>query len=371
MGANLSIVPHSAAPRPDHDAQSCADTTGSTGGHRTQSPNTRRAYEADWNRFVTWCTRHGQPPLPAQPAAVARYLRDAAAAGRPPLAPATVLRWASAIADRHRRSGYPPPTATAAVQTAVADIRAARALAERRAPRRAAPLMTTDIVTMVAFARKETLRWASEVYERRDSALLLIGYAGALGRTDLVELSRADVRVDPGQGLLVRVKSARGTPIMRRLPITETHDSCPACAAVRWAQTLAASEAGGRRALIRLLKTAEPFDRHVCTAAPPRSRADSPFFRSIRQNGNLCSTPLAGSSVHRMIRRRAQRAGFDDEFVAALGVHSLRAGFIIQAAGNGTPTAAILRQTGHAGPASLQRYLAAPPADDNPIDLGL
>jgi site-specific recombinase XerD len=375
IGSNLSLVPNSAASQPGHGAESGADTTVSTALPRGQSPNTRRAYDADWSRFVTWCGQHGHRPLPAEPAAVAHYLRDADAgnrAGQGAYAPATLLRWASAISDRHRRSSYSSPTASSVVAAAIADIRRNHGSAGVRAPRKAVPLMTSDVAAILAFARKETVGWASEVYERRDGALLLIGYAAALGRAELVGLTCADVRAHPGEGLRVRVRRAGGRGRVQPLPVADSHETCPPCAALRWSQVVAAFDSGGRRAVIRLLKTADPFTRHVCDAPRPRTTAESPYFRSIRQNGNLSATPLAGASVHHVIRRRAQRAGFDDEFVAALGVHSLRAGFITQAWSNGADAAAIVRHTGHAGPASLERYLLPNPDVANPAaDLGL
>ncbi len=85
-------------------------------------------------------------------------------------------------------------------------------------------------------------------------------------------------------------------------------------------------------------------------------RARAPLFRSIRKNGNLSDTALSGSSVHAAIRRRAALAGYDDTLVAQLGGHSLRAGFVTQAFRNGADAHAIMRQTGHSNPATVELY---------------
>ena len=207
---------------------------------------------------------------------------------------------------------------------------------------------------MIAAARKDTTGWASEVLERRDSALVLMGYAGALGRGDLVAMLCGDVTKHLHDGLEVRVRRPNGANAIR-LPAGESHDTCAPCAALRWMQVVAAFDSGGRAAVIRLIKADDPFDEHICGAPLPRTRARAPLFRSIRKNGNLSATPLSGASIHLAVRRRARLAGYDDEFVARLGVQSLRAGFIAQALRNKADAQSILRQTGHVGHGALQQ----------------
>ncbi len=85
-------------------------------------------------------------------------------------------------------------------------------------------------------------------------------------------------------------------------------------------------------------------------------RARAPLFRAIAKNGNLSDTALSGASVHAAIRRRAAAAGYDDNVVAQLGGHSLRAGFVTQAFRNGADAHAIMRQTGHTNPATVELY---------------
>lgn len=340
--------------------------------HR-HSPNTRRAYDTDWDRFVTWCKQHRHRPLPAHPEVVARYFREAAqvpnADGQPVYAAATLRRWAAAIADRHRISKHPSPTANEAVRQALSAITNAAATTRRSRP--AAPLLTADIAAMIAAARKDTTGWASEVLERRDSALLLVGYAGALGRGDLVGMLCGDVTKHPHDGLQVCVRRPNGANAIR-LPATESHATCPPCAAQRWMQVVAAFDSGARAGVIRLIKADDPFEDHVCGAPLPRTRARAPLFRAIRKNGNLSPTPLSGASIHLAVRRRARLAGYDDDFVAGLGARSLRAGFIAQALRNGADAASILRQTGHIGAAALQRYAPAEPHAHNAVNgLGL
>lgn len=119
---------------------------------------------------------------------------------------------------------------------------------------------------------------------------------------------------------------------------------------------MSASDTGGRPSVIRLLRGRDPFDDHVCRGGVPRAAARVPLFRAIAKNGNLGTTPLSGAAIHKTIRRRGERAGYDATLVSQLGGHSLRYGFVTQAFRNGADAHAIMRQTGHSTPAMLERY---------------
>jgi integrase len=350
-----------------------AEPVAAPAGRPARSANTRRAYDSDWARFVTWCADHRHRPLPASPLVVAAYLRDAANArnddGEAAYAVSTLGRWLAAIADRHRMAGRPSPTTNDAVRQAFSAI--TKLEATRTIPRSAAPLLTADITAMIAAARKDTTGWASEVLERRDSALVLVGYAGALRRADLVAMVCGDVTDLPRDGFELRTRQPNGANTIR-LPAGESPDTCAPCAALRWMQVVAEFDGGGRAAVIRLIKAEEPFEDHICDAPLPRTRARAPLFRSLRKNGNLSATPISGASIHLAIRRQARLAGYDDEFVARLGVQSLRAGFIAQALRNRADAQSILRQTGHVGHGALQRYAPAETRGENAVTgLGL
>ena len=336
--------------------------------------NTSRAYDSDWDRFVTWCKQHRHRPLPAAPPVVAGYLQDAAQArnadGEPVYASATLRRWVAAIADRHRMSQHPSPTANAAVLQAVSAITEAGTTTARPA-RPAAPLLTADIAAMIAAARKDVTGWAGEVLERRDSALLLMGFAGALGRGGLVAMS---VRRRSGEHLHDGLGSAhtaqRSQPHRLPYPVNHTTRAHPA-RRQRWMQ---------RR---RRIRQRQPRRRHPADQGqgPLEDLCASP--RPAPRPGHRCSDPSARTETslsHRYPARRsiwlsgagARLAGYDDDFVAGLGAQSLRAGFIAQALRNKADAQSILRQTGHIGHGALQRYAPAEPDVHNAVTgLGL
>ncbi|MCK0089232.1 tyrosine-type recombinase/integrase [Rhodococcus sp. F64268] len=331
---------------------------------RSRSESTRRNYAADWARFTAWCQREGHAALPAHPLTVAAYLHDATAtvteAGERAYSPSTLARWVAGIGFHHRRAGHPAPGADELVTATLSGIRRDYAAAGERPRSPRAPLLTADIVTIVDTARARCEGWADEVLERRDSAILLLGFAGAFRRSELVALRCSDVSLHRLDGLHIRLRRTKtdqeGRGSVRALPFTHSHVSCPPCAWLRWAQVVAAFDHGGRPAVIRLLRNAEPFEAHMCRGARPRMVPSSPWLRAIRKNGNLSDTALSGAAVHQTIRRRAEQAGYDPEIVKQLGGHSLRAGFVTQAFRNGASAHAIMRQTGHTTPAMVETY---------------
>ncbi|WKK14884.1 tyrosine-type recombinase/integrase (plasmid) [Rhodococcus ruber] len=342
--------------------EALAQVAGTAG--RSRSESTRRNYTADWQRFTAWCRREGHGALPAHSLTVAAYLLGAAAtvteAGERAYSPSTLARWVAGIGYHHRRFGHPAPGADELVTATLSGIRRDYAAAGERPRSPRAPLLTADIVTIVDKMRADSGSWAAEVLERRDSAILLLGFAGAFRRSELVALACSDVSLHRLDGLHIRLRKSKtdqeGRGSVRALPFTHSHASCPPCAWTRWAQVVAAFDHGGRPAVIRLLRTAEPFAAHVCRGPRPRMVPASPWLRSIRKNGNLSDTALSGAAVHKAIRRRAEQAGYDPDIVQQLGGHSLRAGFVTQTFRNGASAHAIMRQTGHTTPAMLETY---------------
>ncbi|MEZ7240933.1 site-specific integrase [Rhodococcus sp. GXMU-t2271] len=325
---------------------------------------TRRTYASAWRAFTTWCTNEGHTAVPAHPVTVAAYLVACAdtvtEAGERAYAPATLAHRLAAIAHHHRTAGHPSPTGDDLVRSTLSGIRRSYATAGERPRSPRAPLLTADVLALVDKARADCAGWADEVVERRDTTILLLGFAGAFRRSELVALTCGDISLHRLDGLHIKLRRSKtdqeGRGTVRALPFTHSHTSCPPCAWLRWTQIVAAHDTGGRPAVIRLLRTAEPFAAHVCRGTRPRTVPASPLLRAIRRNGHLSSTSLSGAAVHAAIRRRAELAGYDLELVQQLGGHSLRAGFVTQAFRNGASAHAIMRQTGHTTPAMLEVY---------------
>jgi integrase len=348
----------------------------------SRSEGTRKTYAAAWRRFTNWCHANGHVTLPAHPVTVAAYFVDAAdtrnETGERAYTVATFGTWIAAINHHHRTTGYLSPSAHELVTATLSGIRREYAAAGDRPRNPRSPLLVDDIKFLVGTARMQCSGWADEVLERRDSAILLLGFAGAYRRSELSEMACGDVTVHQHDGLHVRLRKSKtdqeGRGAVKALPYTAFHETCPPCAYVRWVQVVAAFDVGGRPAVIRLLRKREPFDAHVCReGGVPRTAARAPLFRAIAKNGNLGSTSLSGAAIHQTIRRRAEHAGYDSTALAKLGGHSLRAGFVTQGTRNGADGSSIARQTGHASLDSVEVYRRehAPLVGNAVADIGL
>lgn len=309
-GSNIVpvVLPGAAAVFPDLSPEVAARIERSVAASR--STGTRRAYSSAWRRFETWCTVAGHHALPAHPATVAAYLVAAADTltvdGTRAYAAATFGKWIAAIADRHRQVGHDNPCGHEMVRATLAGIRRDYAAAGDRPRNPRAPLLTSDITTIVALARAGVAGWASEVLERRDTALLLMGYAGAFRRSELVGLECRDVRRDRLDGAHVHLRQSKtdqdGTGAVKALPYTANHDSCPVCAWIRWIQVVAAFDSGGRVAVIRTLARSVPFDQHVCRGPVPVAHIGC---RCFGRSGRTATCPRRHCPVLRCTPRFA------------------------------------------------------------------
>ena len=140
--------------------------------------------------------KHGIPPLPAASPDVAAFLaagRDAGQAGN------TLKLRAAAIRFLHRAAGLPSPTDTAEVSETMAGIR------------RDAPNPQKKRAATLAVLRELLAPIPDDFPGLRDRALLLVGFAGALRRSELAGILRADLqRTDQGYELtLQRSKGSR------------------------------------------------------------------------------------------------------------------------------------------------------------------
>ena len=257
------------------------------------APSTRRAYASDWRRFVTWCTGHGLEPLPAAPGVVAAFLAAEAGQGR---RAATLARRLAAIRAAHLRAGHEPPSSSEAVRATLRGIR--RTIGA--APVKKAPATAELVRAMIDACDVGTLPGL------RDRALLLLGFAGAFRRGELVALDVADLEEVAG-GLRVRVRRSKtdqegqGSVVPVRRGLAEAGRYCPVRAVRAW------------------LRAAEI--------------TEGPVFRAVWKGGRrVRPTPLSAGAVAEVVKSYAAQVGADP---AQFAGHSLRAGFLTSAAGRG------------------------------------
>ena len=333
-----------------------------------RSNNTLAAYRSDWSRFSQWCAECGVSALPADAGALAAYLAEAAnataARGRSApwaYSPATLARWVATINKAHELANLAAPGRDPEVRDVLAGVRRARATP----PRRKTPLLLADLERAVAGI--EIGGWPGTPGALRNRCLLVMGWVGAFRRSELAGLTVTDVTAHPDDGLHVLVRVSKTDPEAHgrtyALPYARQSLLCAPCAWVRWRKVIDAADGtdggvGGRAAVMRACRGLD-VDTHVCRSTQPAPRADRPgeegpasLFRAVKANGAI-GGPIDGHAITAVVKQAAAAVGFAPE---KIGGHSLRAGFVTQAFRSGADAHAIMRQTGHRDPKTLEIY---------------
>ena len=310
-----------------------------------RSDNTKRAYRADWADFCAWCDERGLPALPAAAETVALYVasRASGADGRAPLKVSTLTRRLAAISQAHKTAGHESPALRS--REPLHSVWGGIVRTKGTAREKVAPTLTDDVVAMVAhctFGGEGDGTAGAALRARRDRALLLVGFAGALRRSELVGVRTEHLGFGPdGVRLLVPRSKA---------------DQAGAGQAV--------GIAWGRRVETCPVRALQAYLR--ASAAELGEPVTGPVFRRIDRWGHLGARALTSGTVARVVKRYAALAGLDP---AGYAGHSLRAGFATQAARSGKQERAIQRHTRHKSTEMLREYIREGTLfDENPSE---
>ncbi len=277
---------------------------------QAKAPNTVRAYRSDWQRFSAWCAQRALASLPASEDTVALYLADLAATAKT----STLQRRLSAIAQAHKTAGLPAPTTDAKVRLTWAGIRRQKGTAQVGK----SPILTADLRRLLATCEDRPLGL-------RDRALLLVGFAGAFRRSELISLDVADLTFG-SNGVTVKLRRSKtdqeGHGETVGIPRGTNTDTCPVNALQAWLES-AGIKVG-------------------------------PVFRPIDRHANIKDQRLSDRAVALIVKRHAEAAGLD---AATYSGHSLRSGLATSAAMGGASERAIMRQTRHRSLPMVRRYI--------------
>ena len=295
-----------------------------------RSERTWRAYEFDWADFRGWCQEHGEAPVPPDAQVVCRYLVALAADG---LRPATIRRRLAALSVVFQATGHPTVTKERVVLDTMAGIARSVGVAQRQAT----PATTREI-------RKMCQAMPDTPHGVRDRAVILLGFAAALRRSELAALDVRDLRfVDAGIEVTVRRSKTDqiGAGQVVPVPFGGRVETCPVRSVKAWISLLA--------------RELDP--ETTTTSWVPRvdSAFEGPLFRAIRPDGWISDRHLDDRSVSRIVERAAHRADLDPAGVWT--GHSLRAGLATSAARAGVPDRVIMATTRHRSRATLDRYI--------------
>jgi len=262
-------------------------------------------------------------PMPAVPEVLAAYLAYEVGQNR---RPSTLSRRLAAIQYAHQHAGHEPPTTAECVRATLRGIR--RTLGSAR--NRKAP-STAGLARAMARATPDSM------VGLRNRAILLLGFAGALRRSELVALNVADIEPADG-GLRVNIRRSKtdqegeGTVIAIAAGITD----CPAKALMTWLGAAGITE--------------------------------GPVFRPINKAGTVSKVRLTDRSVANIVKLCAGRIGLDARTFSG---HSLRSGFLTSAAANGASIFKMMDVSRHKSIDNLRTYVRDAELFKNHAGMGL
>jgi integrase len=277
------------------------------------APATLKAYGADYARFAAWCEKHEFPSMPATPETVGAYL---AAAGEGYAMP-TLRRRVAAIARASGMAGHPLDTKHPAIRETL------RGISRRHGqPARRAAALTIEEIKQLSDTCDASLMGL------RDRALFLVGFAGALRRSELVGLDVENVKwTREGVTLLiVRSKSDKvGEGAEISIPRGTSATTCPVTALRAWVKTAD-------------IKT-------------------GPVFRKVNRAGRAQRGRLSADAVRQLLLKRAAQAGIKGTRLESVSPHGMRAGFVTTAYRNGVADEEIMGHTRHRSLTTMRSYV--------------
>lgn len=300
---------------------------------------TKAAYASDWQHFAGWCEELGVCPMPATVDTVIAYLSElptmpqSVSQGQglrkePKIgySVATIVRRLATVSREHKERGFPSPSADERVKRVLKGIRRSLGTATKRKN----AILTEHL--------RPLRRDCETIHEIRNKALLLVGFAGAFRRSELVALDVSDLQFEDRMvTVYLRRSKTDQEGAGRKVVIHAGGNLCPIQALVGWLAAAGITEGA--------------------------------VFRNIRKGGTI-GTRLSDEAVSLITKAYAAARGLNaDEF----GGHSLRAGHVTTAILRGEAAHAIMAITGHQSRAMVDRYFrdVEPKRHNSSANLGL
>ena len=281
------------------------------------SENTRIAYDKGWECFVSWCAESALEPLDAKPDDIVSFLiamsDDSCSTRARPLAINTLRLYRSALNDRWAKMGLISPASTKIVD----DVLRGLVRLRREDPRRVKALQANQIQAMLDTC-------GESLHELRDAAMLSLGFAGALRRSEIVHLMLMDFEDKESDGTILNIRRSKtdSSGVGQRIAIIEGRWIKPISRVYRWL------EKSGIR--------------------------DGFVFQTLRRGGIPSGFPLDPGDVARIVKRRVQMIGLNPSEYSG---HSLRAGFVTSAAIHRARIDKIMEVTRHRSAETVLKYI--------------
>lgn len=318
LSAEISqeIVPTAAAPGSGILTARQAEVAATMRAAR--SPRTLKAYAHFWGVFEAWCAAEPRDPYSGA-TTVAEFLRDVVS-GRVPDHRATSVQTVNVmlagITAAYEDHGCAAPNGDPGFRVFLRGLRREIGVAPKR---QSTPVTEVELRAILK-------RIPSDLVGIRDRALLLVGWAGCMRRSEITGLEIRDV-AEEHAGLVVRLRRSKtdqeGRGSVKVIPRSRLRDFCPVAALQAWLTASGITEG------------------YVFRGIDPNT--------SAARHGRM-----AGWTVASIVKRRIEDAGMDP---AKFSGHSLRAGFLTAAARMGASERSMMNQSGHRRSETLRGYI--------------
>ena len=287
--------------------------------------NTRRAYNTAWRAFLRYCNRRHVRAFPADPLTLMDYVTWLAGVKKASHSSIQVAVAALTYIHDHVDTGAPVedrrrknPTRDPRFQQVFRGVRRTT-----RAPKAVKQPLTIDLIERLVGAITE-----NTLADARLKALILVGFAGAFRRSELVGIELKHIQFQRS-GMTIALPFSKtdqdGSGDVVNIPrIRSKPEMCPVVALRRWINMADIS--------------------------------DGPVFRQISKHGSPTRRGLSPPSVGVLLKEALVRAGLEDR-IDDFGAHSLRAGFVTSAAEAGEAEWKIMQVTRHRSTSTLRQYI--------------
>lgn len=287
-------------------------------GIAAKSESTKKAYEGDWQRFTHWTMKHNFDALPANPSTIKLWITHLADTGR---RVATIARSLAAISQAHASASFETPTIYPEVIETMKGIRKTFGEAKRTA----SPLMLSDLKRVID-------SMGPSFIERRDTALICLGWAAALRKFEICSLLARDIEF-VAEGAILTLSASKtdqeGNEEKIGIPWAKQDKYCPVLAVKRW---------------IELAKI----------------KPENPIFFAVGRDGGQWhkevhgKRPLSAKSISDIVKKRIKQVKILSKGFSG---HSLRAGFIRSAEQQKIPEFLIKTHIRHKSTKILSSYI--------------
>ena len=264
----------------------------------SKSNNTLRAYQSDFKDFSAFCAKNGFSSMPTQPKIIALYITNLSKFSKF----STLKRRIASISVIHKLKGHYLDTKHPVIMENLHGIK--RTLGSRQKAKK--PILINDLKLIINAIDKEN---------KRDKALILVGFSGGFRRSELVNIEYDDVEFVT-EGVKILIKRSKtdqsGEGSTKAIPYFENQEFCPVIA------------------------------------------FKSYFNKKFNNKNEGKVFEISDKSVALIIKKYAEKAGLDPSKYAG---HSLRSGFATTAAEFGAEERNIMAMTGHKTTQMVRRYI--------------